>query len=131
MTNMKNIIAFLPNAAAYNSNNQSTGNAIKFARAYVDVVGLPDFADGGYTSQNAYSQLSYFAAANLVNRRQYEEAIPYLQAYLRSGDEKYRKSVFVNLIKLAHNPINISLPSSLSNRHLITILPTMISFRRQ
>lgn len=99
MANMKNIIAFLPNAAAYNSNNQSTGNAIKFARAYVDVVGLSDFADGGYTSQNAYSQLSYFAAANLVNRRQYEEAIPYLQAYLRSGDEKYRKSVFVNLIK--------------------------------
>ena len=35
MANMKNIIAFLPNAAAYNSNNQSTGNAIKFARAYV------------------------------------------------------------------------------------------------
>lgn len=99
MANMKNIIAFLPNAAAYNSNNQSIGNAIKFARAYVDVVGLSDFANSGYTSQNAYSQLSYFAAANLVNRRQYEEAIPYLQAYLRSGDEKYRKSVFVNLIK--------------------------------
>ena len=97
--NMKNLIPFLPNAAAYNSNNQSVGNAIKFARAYVDVVNLPDFADGGYTTQNAYSQLSYFAAANLVNRRQYEEAIPYLQAYLRSGDEKYRKSVFMNLIK--------------------------------
>ena len=97
--NMKNLIPFLPNAAAYNSNSQSVGNAIKFARAYVDVVSLPDFADGGYTTQNAYSQLSYFAAANLVNRRQYEEAIPYLQAYLRSGDEKYRKSVFMNLIK--------------------------------
>ena len=97
--NMKNLIPFLPNAAAYNSNNQSVGNAIKFARAYVDTVSLPDFADGGYTTQNAYSQLSYFAAANLVNRRQYEEAIPYLQAYLRSGDDKYRKSVFMNLIK--------------------------------
>jgi len=97
--NMKNIIPFLPNAAAYNSNNQSIGNAINFARAYVDVVSRPDFADGGYTSQNSYSQLSYFAAANLVNRRQYEDAIPYLQAYIRSGDEKFRKSVFMNLIK--------------------------------
>ena len=97
--NMKNLIPFLPNAAAYNSNNQSVGNAINFARAYVDVVSRPDFADGGYTSQNSYSQLSYFAAANLVNRRQYEEAIPYLQAYIRSGDEKFRKSVFMNLIK--------------------------------
>ena len=97
--NMKNIIPFLPNAAAYNSNNQSVGNAINFARAYVDVVSLPDFADGGYTTATTYSQLSYFAAANLVNRRQYQEAIPYLQAYLRSGDEKFRKSVFVNLIK--------------------------------
>ena len=99
VSNMKNIIPFLPNAAAYNSNNQSVGNAINFARAYVDVVGLPDFAEGGYTSQNSYAQLSYFAAANLVNRRQYQEAIPYLQAYIRSGDEKYRKSVFMNLIK--------------------------------
>ena len=45
--NMKNLIPFLPNAAAYNSNNQSVGNAIKFARAYVDVVSLPDFADRG------------------------------------------------------------------------------------
>lgn len=63
MANMKNIIAFLPNAAAYNSNNQSTGNAIKFARAYVDVVGLSDFADGGYTSQNAYSQALLFCGS--------------------------------------------------------------------
>lgn len=131
MANMKNIIAFLPNAAAYNSNNQSTGNAIKFARAYVDVVGLSDFADGGYTSQNAYSQLSYFAAANLVNRRQYEEAIPYLQAYLRSGDRSTVNRYSSTSSRLAHNPINISLPSSLSSRHLITILPTMTSFRRQ
>ena len=97
--NMKNIIPFLPNAAAYNSNNQSVGNAINFARAYVDVVSRADFADGGYTTSNSYAQLSYFAAANLVNRRQYQDAIPYLQAYLRSGDEKFRKSVFINLIK--------------------------------
>lgn len=109
VANMKNIIAFLPNAAAYNSNNQSVGNAIKFARAYIDVVSLPDFADGGYTSQTAYSQLSYFAAANLVNRRQYAEAIPYLQAYLRSGDDKFRKSVFMNLIKACAQSNNYQL----------------------
>lgn len=99
LSNMKNLIPFLPNGAAYNSNNQSMGNALNFARAYVDVVSRPDFADGGYTTSTAYSQLSYFAAANLVNARQYKQAIPYLQAYLRSGDEKFRKSVFVNLIK--------------------------------
>lgn len=99
LSNMKNLIPFLPNGAAYNSNNHSMGNALNFARAYVDIVARPDFADGGYTTTTAYSQLSYFAAANLVNARQYEDAIPYLQAYLRSGDEKFRKSVFMNLIK--------------------------------
>lgn len=99
LSNMKNLIPFLPNGAAYNSNNQSMGNALNFARAYVDVVNRPEFADGGYTTSTAYAQLSYFAAANLVNARQYKQAIPYLQAYLRSGDEKFRKSVFVNLIK--------------------------------
>ena len=70
--NMKNIIPFLPNAAAYNSNNQSMGNAINFARAYVDVVSRADFADGGYTTATSESQLSHFAAANLLNRRQYQ-----------------------------------------------------------
>ena len=77
----------------------SAGNAVKFARAFVDVANLPAFADGGYRSQTAYAQLSYYAAASLVNQRQYEEAIPYLQSYIRSGEDKYRKTVFINLVK--------------------------------
>ena len=112
VANMKNLIDFLPNAAAYSSNNQNMDNAIKFARAYVDVVSMHDFDDGRYTTQTAYSQLSYFAAANLVNNGQYKEAIPYLQAYLRSGDEKFRKSVFVNLIKAC----------SMSNNYQLAII---------
>ena len=97
--NMTHIIPFLPNAAAFYSRGMSAGNAVKFARAFVDVANLPDFADGGYRSQTAYAQLSYFAAASLVNQQQYGEAIPYLQSYIRSGEDKYRKTVFINLVK--------------------------------
>ena len=97
--NMTHILPFLPNAAAFYSRGMSAGNAVKFARAFVDVANLPAFADGGYRSQTAYAQLSYYAAASLVNQRQYEEAIPYLQSYIRSGEDKYRKTVFINLVK--------------------------------
>lgn len=97
--NMTHILPFLPNAAAFCSRGMSAGNAVKFARAFVDVANLPAFADGGYRSQTAYAQLSYYAAASLVNQRQYGEAIPYLQSYIRSGEDKYRKTVFINLVK--------------------------------
>ena len=97
--NMTHILPFLPNAAAFYSRGMSAGNAVKFARAFVDVANLPAFADGGYRSQTAYAQLSYYAAASLVNQRQYGEAIPYLQSYIRSGEDKYRKTVFINLVK--------------------------------
>ena len=86
--NMTHILPFLPNAAAFYSRGMSAGNAVKFARAYVDVANLPAFADGGYRSQTAYAQLSYYAAASLVNQRQYGEAIPYLQSYILSGEDK-------------------------------------------
>ncbi len=98
-SNMKDIIPYLPNGAAYSSSQGRQANAILFAKAYVDAATMPDFADGGYTATQSFAQLSYFAAANLVNGRRYQEAIPYLRAYIHSGEEKYRKTVFVNLIK--------------------------------
>lgn len=97
--NLKDIIPYLPNAAAYSSSVGKQANAVLFAKAYVDMASRADFADAAYTSSASFAQLSYFAAANLVNSHKYEEGIPYLQAYLHSGEEKYRKTVFVNLIK--------------------------------
>ena len=99
LNNMRNIIPYLPNAAAYSSSQRRQANAILFAKAYVDVASMPDFSGGGYSTSPSFAQLSYFAAANLVNARRYQEAIPYLKAYIHSGEDKYRKTVFVNLIK--------------------------------
>lgn len=97
--NMGDIVQYLPNGAAYNSSMGKKANAVLFARAFVDIATRPDFEGEELTSSPSFAQLSYFAAANLVNNRNYVEAIPYLKAYLRSGEEKYRKSVFINLIK--------------------------------
>lgn len=60
---------------------------------------MSDFSGEGYSTSPSFAQLSYFAAANLVNAHRYQEAIPYLKAYIHSGEDKYRKTVFVNLIK--------------------------------
>ena len=97
--NMKNLIPYLANGASYSSGKGMKGNAVLFARAYVDVVTRPDFSSLGFIESKQFAQLSYYAAAYLVNSRRQADAIPYLRAYLRSGEQKYRKTVFANLIK--------------------------------
>ena len=99
LNNMKDIARYLPNGAAYSSSAGQQANAVLFARAYVDVAVMDEFEGEGLTSSASFAQLSYFAAANLVNNHNYKAAIPYLKAYIRSGEEKYRKSVFINLSK--------------------------------
>ena len=97
--NMKNLIPYLANGAAYSSSKGMKGNAVLFARAYVDVVTRPDFSSLGFLETKSFAQLSYYAAAYLVNSQRQGDAIPYLRAYLRSGEEKFRKTVFANLLK--------------------------------
>lgn len=97
--NMKNLIPYLANGAAYSSSKGMKGNAVLFARAYVDVVIRPDFSSLGFLETKSFAQLSYYAAAYLVNSQRQGDAIPYLRAYLRSGEEKFRKTVFANLLK--------------------------------
>lgn len=97
--NMKNLIPYLANGASYSSSKGMKGNAVLFARAYVDVVTRPDFSSLGFIESKSFAQLSYYAGAYLVNSRRQGDAIPYLRAYLRSGEEKFRKSVFANLLK--------------------------------
>lgn len=97
LSNMKDIMPALPNGAAYSSSIGQQTNATMFARAFVDAAMLPDLTDAGFVSNPSFAQLSYFAAANLFNSRLYKDAIPYLQAYVRSGEEKYRKTVYQNL----------------------------------
>ena len=97
--NMRDIVRYLPNGAAYCSSARKVSNAVLFAKAYVDVAVRPDFAEEGLTTTPSFAQLSYYAASNLVNSRNYKDAVTYLQAYIRSGEEKFRKSVFINLSK--------------------------------
>lgn len=101
--NMKNIIPYLPNGAAYSSSKGMKSNAVLFAKAYVDVVTRPEFSNLGFMQSPSFAQMSYYAAAYMVNSKRYKEAIPYLRAYLKSGEEKYRKTVFTHLIKACAN----------------------------
>ncbi len=97
--NMKDLLPVLSNGAVYNNGLKRQADAILYARAFVDVASRPDFLEFGYTSSQSYAMLSYFAASNLYNARNYKEAIPYFKAYLRSGNTTYRQSVFSYLVK--------------------------------
>lgn len=96
---MRDIVPYLANGAAVSQQQGRQANAVLFAKAYVDAAQRPELAMSGFQTTDAFAQMSYFAAAALVNSRQYGEAIPYLKAYLTTGQEKYHKSVCANLIK--------------------------------
>lgn len=106
--NLKDIMPYLPNGAAFMSGNAKKADAVRFAQAFVDLNMMVDFADVSNTAAEPFPQLAYYASANLVNTRRYADAIPYLQAYIHSGQEKYRKSVFANLIKACNHAHNKS-----------------------
>ena len=107
--NMKDIMQVLANGAAYNNSIQHQADAVLFARAFVDVANRSDFLEFGYTSSQSYAQLSYFAAFNLYNARNYKEAIPYFKSYLRSGQSTYRQTVFGSMVKACNNTGNTTL----------------------
>lgn len=97
LSNLRDIVPSIPNAAAYSSSARRQANAVLFAQAYVDAAMLPDFEGDSFIMSPSFAQMAYFAASNLVNTRHTAEAVPYLKAYIRSGETKYRKSVFLNL----------------------------------
>ncbi len=93
------IYPFLRSGAFYSSSKKNQNNALVFACDYIDVSVHPAFADQNFEKDDQYANLAYFAASGIYNRGDKKKAIPYLRAYIESGQQKNRKDVFNFLAK--------------------------------
>lgn len=117
IANLRDQLPYLANGAAYSNQMRNTQNALLFAKAFVDTALLPEFI-GQYAGTPQFAQLSYYAAANHINRKppQYAEAIPYLSAYIRSGEAKNRKNVTNIILHAATETRNTTLGNETVDR---------------
>lgn len=83
-------------AAKFSQSNQ-TATALTFAKAYVDMAMMPQFRDMHLELSEPYPPMTYFVASNFYNRKEYEEAVKYLQRYIELGTPKTRAVVYFYL----------------------------------
>ena len=88
------LFPYLMNGAFYYSECNNQTKALAFAEAYVNTYIHPAMQDTRLEVNQAYPTLAYFAASNNYNRRNYDKAIRYLDAYIKSGDTKNLSDAF-------------------------------------
>lgn len=89
--------------AAVNSQKGSKNNALVFAKAYVDMAMMPQFADMHLEKSADYATMTYFIASNYYNNKDYANAAVYLDRYLAINEPKNRTTVFLFLAKAYEN----------------------------
>lgn len=93
------IYPFLRSGAFYFSSKNNQNNALVFACDYLDISVNKAFSDMAFEKDDQYAKLAYFAASGVYNRGDKKKAIPYLKAYIASGQQTNRKNVFNFLAK--------------------------------
>jgi tetratricopeptide (TPR) repeat protein len=91
---LKWLFPYLMNGAFYYSEHNNQSKALEFAEAYVDTYINPLMKESDLSVNDLYPTLAYFAASNHYNQRNYDKAITYLDAYIRSGDTKNLSNAF-------------------------------------
>lgn len=94
ISGLKWLFPYLINGAFYYSEHNDQAKALTFAEAYVDTYINPLMKSAGLAVNELYPTLAYFAASNNYNRKNYDKAIVYLDAYIRSGDTKNLADAF-------------------------------------
>lgn len=94
---------YLQQGAVWYSQKGSQQNALLLAQAFVDIPLMEDFAGMSFPKDDYYSTMVYFAASGTYNSKDYARAIPYLSEYLKTGDARNRKNVYMFLAKACSN----------------------------
>lgn len=97
--NMLQLFPQLSYHAAWYSQHRQASNALTFAKAYVDMAMMPQFADMGLEQSENYASMTYFVASNYYNRKDYTNAVTYLQRHIDINASKNRAVVFLFLAK--------------------------------
>lgn len=99
VSGLKWLFPYLMNGAFYYSEQNKQEKALDFAEAYIDTYVHPLTKSAGLTVNELYPTLVYFAASNNYNHKQYDKAIIYLDAYIKSGDTKNVAEAFNYIAK--------------------------------
>ena len=84
----------LQSHAAWFSQHKQPTNAQTFAKAYVDMAMMPQFADMHLEKSEQYPTMTRFVASNYYNSKDYANAVIYLQRYLDLGISDRRAEYF-------------------------------------
>lgn len=94
VSGLKWLFPYLMNGAFYYSEHNNQNKALSFAEAYVDTYTNPSMKSAGLVVSDLYPTLAYFAASINYNQKNYDKAICYLDAYIKSGDSKNLADAF-------------------------------------
>lgn len=100
---LKNLRPYMQIAAGYFSSKREQPAALPYAQAFVDIPLMEAFATDRFDQDEDYPTLVYFAASGTFNGGDYRRAIGYFKEYLRTGDEKYRQTVYAAQAKALIN----------------------------
>lgn len=98
-TALKDIFPYLRQGAYFYARANDQAMVLRFAADYVDLSLLPGMGDERLQETPGYPVLAHLAATNIYNRRDYQNAILYFQAYLSSGDTQNRELAFEGLAR--------------------------------
>lgn len=101
---LKDLYAYLEKGAYYYANQNNNQQTLLMAQAYTSVATHPQMQDVALVrSGNNYMSIVKLAAFNTFNTRDYAKAIPYLKAYLSTGDLVDREKAYEGLGKAYYN----------------------------
>lgn len=91
------IFHHLGDAAFYFTELDDEKNVLKYARPYVEIALMRDFADQNFFADPNFPQFPMLLAHSAYARKNFQESIPYYNAYLQTGDMEYNEVAFVEL----------------------------------
>lgn len=100
---LKTIYPYLQNGAYFYSSQNNQQKTLQMAQAYVGLSVLPAMQGEGLSRNGNYVIMAKLAAFNTWNNHEYAKAIPYMQAYLSTGDLDKREDAYSCLGKVLYN----------------------------
>ena len=99
------VLPYLETAAYYYSEMNDQVKTIQYAQAYVLVATVDDVKRLNPTISSNYAMLTKVASSAAWNNHDYAKVIPFLHAYLSTGDNSMRLAAYNNL-GLAYSKVN-------------------------
>ena len=93
------IMPHVRNGAYFYTSRNDSDNTIKFATYYVDITIHSAFKAEAFELAEDYGTFAWMAATQVYNKKNYAQAIPYLDAYINSDDTKLKAEAYSYMAK--------------------------------